>query len=260
MKRLFTTIEVVMVLLLLSAISGLVLLNNNAIINFTQFRMTKQLNMTKTIYAVFGDLTHLNNVLGIEPTKTGSTVYLYYYNTKSGQTAYTNTQYVTDIDIGPEFITATIDTHLLEGLPLCVNEQGKTVECFGDKTSTATVSKLTIRRFVSSYPVVQSVIGNRVSFTAPFTQIWDQFSQSWVSCTTPVKTEAINTDPMSPISDVVILQGTDTLQIKVGNVTTTACKSITVNKPASLPSSYYFILPAVSYETATTGAVVVRID
>lgn len=260
MKRLFTTIEVVMVLLLLSAISGLVLLNNNAIINFTQFRMTKQLNMTKTIYAVFGDLTHLNNVLGIEPTKTGSTVYLYYYNTKSGQTAYTNTQYVTDIDIGPEFITATVDTRLLEGLPLCVNAQGKTVECFGDTTGTATVSKLTIRRFVSSYPVVQSVTGNRVSFTAPFTQIWDQFSQSWVSCTTPVKTEAISTDSKSPVSDVVTLQGTDTLQIKVGNVTTTACKSIRVTKPASLPSSYYFILPAVSYETATTGAVVVRIN
>jgi len=91
MKKVFSTIEVVMVLLLLSAISGLVLLNNNAIVNFAQFRMIKQMNMTKTIYAVFGDLTHLNNILAIEPVKTGSTVYLYYYNTKTQEVAYTNT-------------------------------------------------------------------------------------------------------------------------------------------------------------------------
>ncbi len=257
MKKVFTTIEVVMVLLLLSAISGLVLLNNNAIINFAQFRMIKQMNMTKTIYAVFGDLTHLNNILAIEPVKTGSTVYLYYYNTKDNQVAYTNTKYITDIDIGSEFITATIDTHLLEGLPLCVNEQGKAVECFGDKTGTATVSKLTIRRFVTSYPVVQSVSNNKIEFTAPFTKIWDQFSQSWVSCTTPVKTEAISQNPQSPVSDVVTLQGGDTLQIKIGDITTTACRSITINKPTSFPSSYYFVLPAVSYDTATTGAVMV---
>lgn len=259
MKKVFTTIEVVIVLLLLSAISGLVLLNNNAIINFAQFRMIKQMNMTKTIYAVFGDLTHLNNILAIEPVKTGSTVYLYYYNTKTQKVAYTNTKYITDIDIGSEFITATIDTHLLEGLPLCVNEQGKAVECFGDKTGTATVSKLTIRRFVSSYPVVQSVSSNKIEFTAPFTKIWDQFSQSWVSCTTPVKTEAISQNPQSPVSDVVTLQGGDTLQIKIGDITTTACRSITINKPTSFPSSYYFVLPAVSYDTATTGAVIVRI-
>jgi len=258
MKKVFTTIEVVMVLLLLSAISGLVLLNNNAIINFAQFRMIKQMNMTKTIYAVFGDLTHLNNILAIEPVKTGSTVYLYYYNTKTQEVAYTNTKYITDITISPEFITATIDTHLLEGLPLCIDSHGKAVECFGKQTGTASVNKLTIRRFVTSYPVVQLVDKNKVVFTAPFDKIWNQFTQSWESCTTPVQTEVINDNPKFPESAKATLQGADTIEIKTNTGSITACKSITVSSEISPP--YYFILPAVSYETATTGAVVVRME
>ena len=259
MKKAFTTIEVVMVLLLLSAISGLVLLNNNAIINFAQFRMIKQMNMTKTIYSVFGDLTHLSNIINIQPTKTSSTVYLYYYNTKTHDVTYTNTKYITDIEITPEFITATIDTHLLEGLPLCIDSHGKAVECFGKQTGTATVTKLTIRRFVSDFPVVKSVDAdnNKIWFTAPFNKIWDQFSQTWVDCTTQVKTEATNNSFGTPVADIAYLRGTDTTQIKTGDKTITACKSITITRPASITHSLYIILPAVSYETATTGAVVV---
>jgi len=176
---------------------------------------------------VFGDLTHLNNILAIEPVKTGSTVYLYYYNTKTQEVAYTNTKYITDITISPEFITATIDTHLLEGLPLCIDSQGKTVECFGKQTGTASVNKLTIRRFVTSYPVVQLVDKNKVVFTAPFDKIWNQFTQSWVSCTTPVQTEVINDNPKFPESAKATLQGADTIEIKTNTGSITACKAIT---------------------------------
>jgi len=130
------------------------------------------------------------------------------------------------------------------------------VECFGKQTGTASVTKLTIRRFVTSYPVVQLVDKNKVVFTAPFDKIWNQFTQSWVSCTTQVQTEVINDNPKFPDSTKATVQGEDTIEIKTNPGSITACKSITVSSEISPP--YYFILPAVSYETATTGAVVVR--
>lgn len=253
LNKAFTMVEFVLVLVLLGAISGLVLLNNNAIINFAQYRMIKQVNLTKTLYSTFGELTHLSNILNIEPVQTGTHVSLYYYNTKSSTISYVNTQYVQSVSIGKDFVTATIDMGLLQGLPMCYDTGGRLVDCIANVAQTPTLNKLYIRRFITDYPVIQSVNNHVVTFSAPFEEIWDQFNYRVVPCTTPVQTEVA---PKSGGEQAYIttLTGGGTVKLPNGK---TACKTLTIGSNAKVGD--FALIPAVFVNTTTVNAMIIMV-
>lgn len=250
MKKAFTVLELVVVMILLTMFGAMIFFTNTNLINFAQIRMTRMLNTSNALITSMAQVAHIANTSKVYTSSTGTTM-LWYWDPNTSTLSHINAAYVKNIKTATNFYIVDVDLQQMSNVPLCTDEQGNIGICHEKQTRTATVDQLYIRRFITDYPALIKVDGNKLYFSAPFTDIWDPFNQVWVPCTSGVRTEAVgpNNGTNAYLGTLIGIQDTVIGKDKV-------CKSMIVS---GISQGHYYVLPALKYQnTSTTYAIILQ--